>query len=735
MRSALTRAIGPAAVTAGVAAAIVLVVNWVVPNFFSRDDTINEFLPYLSEMARLWTSGQLPILTSHSVNGGNLLIDFERSMFHPVIIGAALLYSVIGSPQAMALIMAIVGLWGVLLSSYTAAAVFGAGRLLRWFVAVALATGPLFFVLYLTSWWNASLAMAAFIWLLAALEWFVVRRGLLAAVLVAVAVLLHMLIGWPHGFIAIALLFVAYAVRIWLQARAAGERRWLLAPWPLVVAAALPLLIAVPLLSEYLTQGGNISRATGITNSNFGTPSVSQALNVLNPVGGDLWNIYGGYRWWPLPIGYVSLGLLLLVFVRDWRELLRRAEVAMLASVAGVFLLLSQLPSEFGPLRTQFRFLPYAAIFIALAAAVVLTRARFSFSRPRIVAGSLVVIVTGVYASWKVASPLGDLRYSFVMPVLVVLVSVAGLVLAARLRRVAAIALGLTLAGAVLMGLQVPKGLSDTYLGSSSYPDFDGARANSEKLPDGFIMSTAAYYTFGNQLLPEFAGARYLLLGDRVLNGYDPVGFTAYTDRLKPLAVQGHLPLTAVAALAVPAELDPEVCDLTVWGVRSVVLVADYEDEYEPMLEECGFERLAEGGDDSLWVDESRPMTGTASWASSGATITADEEQTDTREVVTVSNPGASAATVVFARIAWPGFTATADGAELPVGAYQGALVSVEVPAGFSGEVELSYFPRSWKWALPVSAAAAIGGILIIVVALLRSRTRRRTQSSGGADD
>jgi uncharacterized membrane protein YfhO len=117
-------------------------------------------------------------------------------------------------------------------------------------------------------------------------------------------------------------------------------------------------------------------------------------------------------------------------------------------------------------------------------------------------------------------------------------------------------------------------------------------------------------------------------------------------------------------------------------------------------------------------------MTGTASWISQGATIVDDVERGDTHETVSVRNPTTQPATLVFARMAWPGYSATAGGAQLEIDTYDDVLTSVTIPAGYEGDVELVYFPRSWRWALPISGVAILAGIALSVLGIRRSRSR-----------
>ncbi|MGV9769747.1 hypothetical protein ACWDR7_09795 [Microbacterium sp. NPDC003461] len=739
MRSRLWGASVPVLVTGMIALALVVMVNLITPGFFLRDDAVNEFLPYIAEEARLLASGQLPIFTADSLSGGNLLINFQRSMFHPTMIAAALTWSATASIEITGGLVVVLNLWGAMLGGYAAAAAFGANRTMRWFVALTVATGPMMLFMYLPAWWNAGIGMSAFLFVLAALQWHFRDRTGFSAIFVGLASIYTLLIGWPHGFVAMAILYTAYWLRIALDARRAATRRWFLAPWRLAAAAAVAILVGLPLISEYLTSGGSLARTTNITNDNLGVPALSQLLNIVNPSGGDYWHIWGGYRWWPIPIALVSLGLVSLAFVRDWGRLLRRGDVRFALLLAGVFLFLTQLPSEFGPLRMPFRMIPYGSVFIALAAAIILTHATMAFTwrRVAVALGALGVVVA--FGAFRVPTVFESGRSGILLPAATLAIAAVVLVLAMRMRRVGALTIAAGVLGVAVVGAQMPRGLGDAFMGPTSVPDLSASEELATELPDGYLLHAVAYFTYDNAVLPDLAAARYLLADVPLLNGYDPVGFTPYQERLAPIAVQGMVRLAAVDAMAQPSQIDPTLCELTVWGVRSVVTVAEPgkgSGARRAALEECGFEVLARDGDDTLWIDRTHePMNGTLSWASPELTDVATVEAADRVERIEVRNASDDAGTLLFSRLAWPGYSATAStGEPLKITPYDDTLLAVEVPAEFEGDVTISYAPRSWRWALPLAGAGALGGLALAIVAI-RSRTRAAQAESGGVRD
>ena len=74
-------------------------------------------------------------------------------------------------------------------------------------------------------------------------------------------------------------------------------------------------------------------------------------------------------------------------------------------------------------------------------------------------------------------------------------------------------------------------------------------------------------------------------------------------------------------------------------------------------------------------------------------TVVADDVSAARGEVVRITDgPGG---TLTFARLAWPGYTARVDGAELPVRQGPAGLLTVDVPAG-AHELTLAWSPPAF---------------------------------------
>ncbi|MEU2126360.1 hypothetical protein ABZ507_31580, partial [Nocardia niwae] len=106
--------------------------------------------------------------------------------------------------------------------------------------------------------------------------------------------------------------------------------------------------------------------------------------------------------------------------------------------------------------------------------------------------------------------------------------------------------------------------------------------------------------------------------------------------------------------------------------------------------------------------------------AAQGVTATSVAES-DTTSRVRVSSP--EGGRVVFARLGWPGYRATLDGRDIPTGLVGKTFVAVDVPAGTSGDLVLSWQPPG-RWIGVAAALLGLLGVGVLQWAYLRGRRR-----------
>jgi hypothetical protein len=109
-------------------------------------------------------------------------------------------------------------------------------------------------------------------------------------------------------------------------------------------------------------------------------------------------------------------------------------------------------------------------------------------------------------------------------------------------------------------------------------------------------------------------------------------------------------------------------------------------------------------------------------------TVVADDVAAPRGEVVRITDgPGG---TLTFARLAWPGYTARLDGAEVPVRQGPAGLLTADVPEG-AHELTLAWAPPAFGASL---AVALLGAALAVGHALARV-LRRRGRSDAAAPE
>ncbi|WP_210509008.1 hypothetical protein [Naasia sp. SYSU D00057] len=714
------------AILVAFAVAVVGLYVWRKGGFFLIDDAQNEFLPYLTEMGRQWLSGHVPVMTSDTIFGGNYFIALERAVFSPQIVVFSIIAALVPNHLLVATAFAGASILLAAIGGWLIGRVLQLGRVYSLLLGGTVATVPVFLFMYTASWWNGAAGSVALVFAIAALLRAIRVPSLGSSLLLGLATLVVLVSGWPHALIGLlavgACLLVATAVvpEGWRNVLRDGAWKRLLVSWlPVLVPMAVAAIVSVPVYAEFVIQGKLLFRFNQISNEGaFCVPGLDQALAVMNPVASTYWNCWGGYTNWPFPIGFVSiLATLALVFHVPRRG--DRIAGGLIASALVLFLL-TQLPSVFLSTRYPFRFLPILGVVLAVLLFHLLRHGIRRVTRTRVVVALLLTAAAAyVGVTHDVDPGWGDA----VEAVVFVALTVAGIaVLLRRWERFRpAVFSLLALAGVVLVALQ-GQGLGTRYL----YDDRPQSEVNlsaeqREQIDAGFV----AVAQMPNDISSSAGSARSLLLGWRSFNGYDPVGQRAFMERFGNHAPQGFYDAGLVTALGEPAQVGADgVCDFEVYGVRSVIAQADLDGEGISALERCGFTLESTVGNSSFWVSSAKPVGATLSYADPGIEYADDvnaDQRHESAEITANSNGG----DVVFARLWWPGYTATLDGEPVPVTAYDGILAAVELPAGATGTLELSYTPTSWRWAIPVSVL----GVLLGAGALIWGYARRRKEA------
>ncbi|MGK8508330.1 hypothetical protein ACRS5S_09820 [Nocardia asiatica] len=538
--------------------------------------------------------------------------------------------------------------------------------------------------------------------------------------------------------ISVQYIFPAVEAGLMVGAVAIGElvhqKAWRPSLRLLTVAACAALAGLATYLPSMLSAKVTWRGTAQINNDQFLTVPWSESLNASLPSTLPAFNSWWGYVQ-PMPVVYIAWFLVPALAFVDWRKALGSARDFVAPALFAVMALMwTAGPGAVGPLRWPARVLPMVALGLLVLVCVLL--GRFATVRDSRRRGIVAAVLIGLlWARSFSAAP------QEVVPHVVAALGVAAL-------GAVAVWLGRGRGAAAACALIVVSVFPIAYLqvwGAQPTP-------MGWNLPEDRSEMKAAF--------PDFPGTT-LQLGDRMLippqernlsGAYGSLVFGNYAKNLELTYVSGYTPNghfwfgetlcmrwdTSVCpdayrrAFATEPTTGRTIVDLM--KVDRVVLhralYPDARDQPAPpgwrWVDYPGHEKyiaVLERTDGLISTRDGRIA------ATQGATATSVAES-DTTSRVRVSSP--EGGRVVFARLGWPGYRATLDGREITSTLVAKTFVAVDLPAGSSGELVLSWQPPGWR----IGVAAALLGLLGLgVLEWVYLRGRRRLDPPVAAGD
>jgi hypothetical protein len=394
---------------------VALILYAIHPAFFVRDDFQLQYLPGSREVARAWTSGELPLLSRDSWLCAGLGAEYQFGIFS--------VFRALLDVLVWVLPLSLTGRGAFLFIVHAAIAAAGAYRLARSYDA---RVGPSFMVALVAGlngwilWWGTTWfpGIAAFAWL--PWYWLGLRRicradfsppppgrRAEARPTLSTAVALYLLVsaGWPYAVL------MAMAIGAMHVVTAAVQRRWRVA-LTMIGASLLGLGLAAPsvlMLLEYFPYTARQSAATLV--ESLWTVPPAALFGLVVPAFSAVWNVFAGALPHPgvellgafVPVAALAAGAR--------RDFVRRhlPECILLTGL----LVLMLLPSA-GPFRWSFRWLPLFHLVLAILGAVALEKraARFAL---------ILVVLTAVSALAFDREPQATLLHAAIVAALCVI--------------------------------------------------------------------------------------------------------------------------------------------------------------------------------------------------------------------------------------------------------------------------------------------------------------------------
>lgn len=689
---------------------------WNVKHYFV-DDSVNGAFGQWYHLGTSLLDGRVPLLEPTAWSSGNLMAEGQWGFFNPLVILISLASTAIADAAVFTTAVKVVAI------AIGAAGVFLLARELGVRPPFAFLAGSIAPFTGFTTYFDApSWVTGLFAWSLLPYYWaFLLRlargRSPLPAFVLGYLVIS---IGYVHGTIALAMVTATTLVLQMVRRRRGAAIRVLIAGG-LLGLVAIGIHLSSVLTAPVTNRGGNavyMDQFMTVDLSGMAMSSVSTALPQV-----AAW-------WWvgftaPIPMTYITCLLPLAAFV-SWRRL-RRVVPRMMDVVVllGVLLVFIMLPTVIGPLRYPTRLLPYLALCVIVLLALGLDRALL-VTRARIVLAS-VFLASASFLAWA-QTPQYLRRLAFAAAIAAAAIVVV--VVVDRMRRSAGDSRRMLTAGALVVvsiaaftfqqwayprsiwaEQEIPTEISalQTQL----------ADAEGDTIVVGDPLSVGPSRELWSETL--FANSWYVN-PNPVVNRYQLLGFRGFNDQL----CLGYLGETCPALAENLFEIRPAT-GLTLAdeiAVSSVQIVRSEETEDVIDNPPAGWHVADDGEFTQLWVRDD-PVEGAGGLVHSSPGVETSDASVDaTSATLQVRNTSGEPAQLVFSRLAWPGYSTSAGTLVDPT---DGFLLTVEVPAGFDGEVTVSFRPAG----LTATVALLAGSTAVVVAwaAVLMIRRRRARTS------
>jgi hypothetical protein len=708
--------------------------------FAYLDDRQADGVAKLVDMGRILESGEWPWLSTDVVNSGGYAVEYQNGVFNPVNLAFGVLMGHLDDAALASFLHLLAHL--VVLTAAAAWLARQIGLTTPWAVAFATSVGfgP-YTVFWGAAWYQAIVSFSWFVLAVAALvALHLTGRQRHGWVLLVATYLCHQS-GWPLAIPVLGLTVLVLVLARLVTGHARGATAWI-AAW--YAGGFLTSLVGLyPLFVSFRFA----ARSSSISNdANANVAPLEGLLHVADPSYQGWFVNFDGYQLQELPHFYVAWFVLpVLVFWRvSWTSLAPATRALLASSVA---LLVVTALGSLGPERLMVfrfptRFLQYSGFFLLLAVALVVVHGRFAVTRRRLTALGGVLALTAVNAVQ--ADPEGALRVGG----FTALVAVLALAFVggrpgtpdprpgARARAgsgppwgsVAAVGTVVVM-GALALLHPMARGFDWGFphdlttvesLSRQDYTLWLGSYAPLEA-PDELPSPAPEAAGFYAEYHPSSTG---LLAGDRQVNGYSPLAHRQLREHL-PIDDQGNFTGDDATTVEMITAVDPAtgLTWLELLRIDQVVLPFGPRDSLLDGRLEAPWRRV-EQDHTAAYRRAGYELPGLLSYAAPGVDVGATEAcpRQHSRECVDVTTAG-DGGRVVFARLWFPGYSATLDGEPIDVVAHDDTLVAVDLPPDAAGELVISYRSPGF---VPLSVVAVVVVCGLVVAQALAHRRRVR---------
>lgn len=694
------------------------------PRYFYVDDTESGAVGNWLQLGHLMRDGEFPSLVLDQWMAGNYPVEGQGGLWNPVQIFINYIAPSVDNLALFAtlvkLVFAVILGWGV----YRVALEYGAKP---YWAAVAGSAAPFAgFTLYFefSSWVTSLFGMA---WVLQAWASGIrYARNRSNPLPMFIFLYLAISVGYVHNA-----LMAGVVVGCLMIGEYAYQKDWHVPVKLAATGIAAAACGAITFLPGVLTSSVTWrSGAEGTINDNFLTAPWSETLTASIPSSVSSIESWTGETTYA-PITYIAwFAIPALAFI-GWQAAARGLRELCAPLIMLVFILLFTAgPSAIGQIRWPARLLPFVAVTALILLAILISRYGTTKNlRARMCAAGILVFILAIRAGSS-----GPQYFGRHMLWAVTIMIAIGIVVFTVQRRGSAVAAGLiVLTIAPVAFYQVtsyPPVLGKWYLpttqseAKANFPDWEGTtlQLGSRALTDTSREDSQLPWT--SQVFGNYAK----VLDLDYVNAYTPVGYQAFGDLLC-ITYDGSTCNDSYNRLfREEGYTGRTIADLMLLD-RVVLQKAQFPrtDQKPPPP---GWHWVAVPADiaDKVSVLERNDGPISEQPGRISATVNADatpiSSDADSERVRVSSVTGGS---VVFARLAWPGYTATLDGKPLPTQGLGDVFLYVDIPPGTSdAELEITFRPPGQRIGF---AGLGFGVVLIAAMTVLYYRGNRQRRS------
>jgi len=716
-----------------ISSGIIFIATLFFEDFFFIDDAQNAFLPFYKEMGRILVSGHLPILTTNTFIGSNILVDMVQSPFSPQTILTALLTTQVESFQVAANFLAWLNITLAMLGAYWL------GRLLLMRPSYALllgfivATNPVFLYIYSASWWNFASAFAWFTISFSALLQFRSNQRAWAFLISVLSLCFLFASAGTHMQFAYIVSFCVLLVLEGYQNR--NFNRLINVA---LIAVCASMISAIPIMLEYVLNSSIIERANGFSNQgNFLVPPWGFILNAFNPFYATYMNVFGGYQFTPIPLAYIGIIAILLFFINN-KSVELSFNYKLICSLAIILLILVFSSSHFGPLRWPFRYLPIWSMMVSAIVIFNIEKSIFHFSRKQMYRfGGLIFAVTWIQLFSSESFVFKWKNIGFALLFLILCIGLVKYFIKYKDNPQKRIRLLWLVSVIAWVGMLVQThSIGD--VGLLYNPRLKaGISGIPSNMPSNYVLGLTPNIPSksSNFDVTDLGSGQFLLYGQkdmRSINGYTPVDHVGIRELLPyPSAQAFFSPYESLKNISQPSTVNPDIFDYQIMNIGYIsAWKKDVTPEISTFLTRAGLQSEPFSKNKVLIKPKKiRNVEGSLTYQTIKGSVKFDREDGMMHEWFDVKKVNVDR-TLIFSRVYWLGYHVLIDGKEYPVSSYKEALVKVTIPAKVSGKMHLYYEPISWKY----SKWTLLFGIVLLGIVFFRLKLSNSSHSADNLD-